>query len=156
MDIYNIFTKLNINYDQIEHKAVYTIEEALKEDITSKINGIECKNLFVKSKHNNYYLILIEANKRVDFKEIAKIINESKLSFCSEEELKEILNLTIGSVTPMGLVNDKDNLVTLLIDKDLKEKRVLVHPNINTKTISIEHKDLIKFIEYTNHKYIYF
>lgn len=71
-----------------------------------------------------------------------------------EEELNEILKLTKGSVTPLGIINDKDNLVTILLDKDLIDKRILVHPNVNTKTISLEYKDLIKIIEYANHNYI--
>ena len=155
MDIYNILEELNIKYEEIEHKPVFTIEEALEEKIPDKINGIECKNLFVKNK-DNYYLIFMEASKRANLKELAKLLNKSKLSFSNEKELKEILNLNIGSVTPIGIINDKNNLVVLLIDRDLKGKKVLVHPNTNTKTMSIEYEDLIRFIEYTNHKYIVF
>jgi len=152
--IYDVLKKLEINYCEIEHKAVYTIEEALIEDIPSKIDGIECKNLFVKNK-DNYYLIFISAEKRANLKEISKNMNESKLSFASEEELKKILDLSIGSVTPLGIINDKENKVILLIDKELIDKKVLVHPNINTKTISIELNDLIKIIEFFNHKYYF-
>lgn len=153
MQVYKLLNKLNIEYIELEHKAVYTIEEALKENIPSKIEGIECKNLFVKSK-SNYYLIFIDASKRANLKEIATKLNETKLSFASEEELKEILNLEVGSVTPLGIINDKENKVTLLLDKTLENNKVLMHPNVNTKTISIEYKDLIKIIDYTNHKYI--
>ena len=155
MDIYNILNELNHKYEQIEHKPVFTIEEALEENIPDKINGVECKNLFVKNK-DNYYLIFMEASKRANLKELAKLLNKSKLSFSNEKELKEILKLNIGSVTPIGIINDKNNLVVLLIDRDLKGKKVLVHPNTNTKTMSIEYEDLIRFIEYTNHKYIVF
>lgn len=98
----------------------------------------------------------MEASKRANLKELAKLLNKSKLSFSNEKELKEILKLNIGSVTPIGIINDKNNLVVLLIDRDLKGKKVLVHPNTNTKTMSIEYEDLIRFIEYTNHKYIVF
>ena len=153
--VYDVLKILNIEYEEIEHKAVYTIEEALEENIPSKINGIECKNLFVKNK-NRYYLIFIESSKRANLKELSNLLNESKLSFASIEELKSILSLDMGSVTPMGIINDKDNMVTLVIDKDLKNNRVLVHPNVNTKTISIYYDDLIKYIEYLNHKYIVF
>lgn len=153
MNIYEVLKELNINYTEIEHKAVYTIEEAIKEDIPSKINGIECKNLFVKYK-NNYFLIFVECNKRVNLKELAKYLCVQKLSFASESELKNILNLDIGSVTPLGIVNDKDNLVTLVIDSSLKNNNVLVHPNINTKTISLSYDDLLSIIKFLNHKYI--
>ena len=72
----------------------------------------------------------------------------------SSEKLKEVLDLEDGSVTPMGIINDKDNKVTLVIDKDLIDKKILFHPNTNTKTMSIMYSDLVKFIEYEKHEYI--
>lgn len=92
--------------------------------------------------------------KKANIKEIAALVNESHLSLASMEELKEILNLDQGSVTPLGIVNDKNNLVILIIDKALKDKMLLVHPNTNKRTISISYNNLIRFIEYENHKYI--
>lgn len=155
MNIYDILKELDIRYEEIEHKAIYTAEEALQENIANRIDGIGCKNLFVKSK-NKYYLIFIKAEKRAELKLVAELLNETRLSFASEKELKDILNLTIGSVTPFGLVNDRENLVTLLIDKELENQKVLVHPNVNTKTVSIQLSDLIKLIEHIKHQYILF
>lgn len=153
MELYETLKKLNIDYEEIEHNAVFTIEEALKENIPSRIKGIECKNLFCKNK-DLYYLIFLEASKRADLKKISEVVGVSHLSFASIEELKDILNLDMGSVTPLGIINDINNKVTLIIDQELKKEKVLVHPNINTKTISLEFEDLIKFIKYTNHSYI--
>jgi len=155
MNVYEVLKELNIDYEEIEHKAVYTVEEAMQEAIPSKIEGIECKNLFVKSK-DRYYLIFIKAEKRADLKAMAHLLNETRLSFASEEELKDILGLTIGSVTPLGLINDKNNLVTLLIDKELANEKVLAHPNINTKTVSMQLSDLIKLVQHIKHQYILF
>lgn len=152
MDIYQLLEKLNIDYEEITHKAVYTIKEAEEENIANKIEGIECKNLFVKSKEK-YYLILIKKDKKADLKLLSSLVKEKKLTFAEKEELKSILNLEIGSVTPLGIMNDRKNLVTLLLDKELENKKILLHPNINTKTISINYHDLIKIINYTNHKY---
>ena len=152
MDIYQLLEKLNIDYKEITHKAVYTIKEAEEENIANKIEGIECKNLFVKSK-KKYYLILIKKDKKADLKLLSSLVKEKKLTFAEKEELKSILNLEIGSVTPLGIMNDRKNLVTLLLDKELENKKILLHPNINTKTISINYHDLIKIINYTNHKY---
>ena len=90
-----------------------------------------------------------------NIKEIANKVNTSHLSFASPEELKNILDLEPGSVTPLGIINDKNNKVTILIDSELKTKKILCHPNTNTKTVSIEFNDLIKFIEYEKHKYYY-
>ena len=87
---------------------------------------------------------------------LTNLVNVSQLEFASPKDLEEILNVEIGSVTPLGIINDKDNLVTILIDKTLSDKKILMHPNVNTKTISMNFTDLIKFIEYTNHKYLYF
>ncbi|MCM1053449.1 MAG: prolyl-tRNA synthetase associated domain-containing protein [Ruminococcus sp.] len=149
--IYNILKELNIEYEEVSHEAVYTAEEAQK--IKLNITGIGCKNLFLTDK-KNYYLYLIKDDKMANLKELKKEINSSHLSFASERELKEILNLEPGSVTPLGLINDTKNIVTVVIDKELKNNKLLCHPNINTKTISISYDDLIKFIKYTKHEFL--
>lgn len=154
MDINEILEELEIDYEEIEHKAIYKVEDAIREKISDKINGLECKNLFVKSK-NHYYLIFMMAEKLANLKAIANEIGDTRLTFCTEEELSNILNLTIGCVSPLGLINDKSHLVTLLIDKELEDKVVLMHPNINTKTISVKLGDLITLIEYINHSYCF-
>ena len=154
MGIYDILSKLNINYTEIEHEAVFTVEEA--GTIKDQIDGVGCKNLFLTDHQNRFYLIFIRDDKRVDIKAIANLLNCSRLSFASLEQLKKVLNLESGSVTPFGIINDIDNKVMLLIDQDLKENKVLCHPNVNTKTISLKLEDLIKFLEYENHKYIFF
>lgn len=152
MTIYEILDELKISYEEISHKAVFTVEEA--NAIQEQINGVGCKNLFLTNKKGKYYIYVLEDSKQANLKELQIFLNEKRLSFGKEEELNEILKLTKGSVTPLGIINDKDNLVTILLDKDLIDKRILVHPNVNTKTISLEYKDLIKIIEYANHNYI--
>ena len=118
------------------------------------IEGLGCKNLFLTDKKGNYFLLVLEENKKANLKELAKLLNVSKLTFGSEEALQEILGLEPGSVTPLSIINDKENKVLLIIDNDIVEEKILVHPNTNTKTMSIEFKDIEKLIEYTNHKYI--
>lgn len=152
MEILNILNNLNIKYELLSHQAVNTVEEA--KQIENMIEGIGCKNLFLKDKHKNYYIFVLEENKRANLKELANYLNISKLSFATSEELKVILNLEPGSVTPLSIINDKENLVTLILDEELNNNKILVHPNTNTKTVSLSFEDLIKFIEYTNHKYI--
>lgn len=153
MNIFEVLTKLNINYEVISHEAVYTVEQAKK--IKHQLSGIGCKNLFIKDKNKNYYLLILEENKKADFKTIEKAISTKGLTFASTEELKNILNLEPGSVTPLSIINDKDNKVLLIFDKDLKNNRILCHPNVNTKTLSLEFKDLERLIDYTKHKYIF-
>lgn len=152
MTIYDILDKLKISYEEISHEAVFTVEEA--NAIEQQIKGLGCKNLFLTNKKGKYYIYVLEDSKQANLKELQSFLNEKRLSFGKEEELNEILNLTKGSVTPLGIINDKDNLVTVLLDKDLIDKRILAHPNVNTKTVSLEYQDLIKIIEYTNHNYI--
>lgn len=154
MKLYEILDKLNISYEEIEHEPVFTIEQA--QNIKNKINGMGCKNLFLTDKKGKYFLVIIEENKKANIKEIENIIGTRHLSFANNEELREILSLEQGSVTPFGIINDVENKVKLVIDNDLKDKKLLFHPNINTKTLSITHDDLIKFIEFEQHNYIFF
>ena len=153
MNLYEVLDKLDIVYEEISHEKVMTVDEA--KNIENMIEGIGSKNLFLTDK-KNYYLVILEENKRADIKELMNIIGCSRLSFASSNRLKEILDLEEGSVTPFGIINDKDNKVMLLIDKDLKNNKLLFHPNTNTRTISVSYDDLIKFIENQNHKYINF
>ena len=149
--LYEVLKELNIEYEEVSHEKVMTVEEAMK--LENMIDGIGSKNLFLTDK-KNYYLIILEENKRANIKELVNILECKKLSFASSERLKEVLDLEEGSVTPFGIINDKDNKVVLVIDKDLIGKKLLFHPNTNTKTMSVTYDDLIKFIEYEKHKYV--
>lgn len=152
MDLYKILKNLNIKYTEVEHEAVFTAAAAQK--IKDMIKGTGCKNLFLTDKKGSYFLVILQDDKRADIKSISKLVNTSHLTFAEEEDLNTILKLKKGSVTPFGIINDTDNKVMMIIDEDLKEKNVLFHPNINTKTISLKFDDLLKFIEYEEHKYV--
>jgi len=154
MNLYDILKKLNIEYEEVEHEAVFTVEEA--QTIKNVIKGTGCKNLFLTNKKGNYYLVVLREDKKADIKELKKIVGTSHLSFCKIPELKEILNLEKGSCTPFGIIHDTNKQVLLLIDKELQNQKLLFHPNRNTATLSIEYRDLIKFIEYEEHLYILF
>ena len=150
--IINLLDKLNIPYDIFEHAPVYTAKEA--QFIKKYISGIGCKNLFLKSDTNKYYLYLLPDDELADIKSLEKFLNVKKLHFSSTIDLESILNLKQGGVTPLGIINDKDNLVTIIIDAHLINKRLLMHPEVNTKTLSIEYNDLIKYIKYLKHNYL--
>lgn len=152
MNLYELLKRLNINYDEIEHQAVFTVEDVKK--VEYQIEGIGCKNLFLTDRKGAFYLVVLQEDKRANIKELSNFLGGNKLSFAKEEDLNAILNLERGSVTPLGIINDINNKVIIVIDKDLQNEKLLFHPNVNTKTVSIEYKDLIKFIEYLNHKYI--
>lgn len=150
MNLCEILNKLSIEYKEIEHEPVFAIEQA--QFIKNNIAGIGCKNLFLTNSKGKYCLIILEETQKANIKEISKSVNESHLSFASKESLKEILNLEQGSVTPLGIIDDKNNFVVLVIDSELKDKMLLVYPNINTKTISISYDNLIKFVQYEKHR----
>lgn len=152
MDLYTILADLGIAYEEIEHAPVYTVEQA--QFIKDRISGTGCKNLFLTDhRRTKYLLVILEENKQADLKQIAAVAGTSRLSFGSNEELYEILRLSPGSVSPFGIIHDIGNRVTLLIDADLQGKRLLFHPNINTKTMAISFDDTRKFIEYASHAY---
>lgn len=147
-DIYKYLSDKNIWHEITEHKAVYTMEELSKTDIPYPES--DAKNLFVRDdKKNNYYLITVKGNKKVDLKRFRKENNTRPLSFASEEDLMNIMHLIPGSVTPFGVLNDYDNKVVVFIDNSfLEEPGIIgVHPNDNTATIWIYTNDLISIIK---------
>lgn len=154
MNVYEVLKKLNIPYTEVIHEAVYTIEEANEK--VPDMAGVGCKNLFLTDHKGKYFLVFMEENNRADLKSLAKFLKVSRLSFAKEEDVKNILGLISGGLTPLGIINDSTNKVVLVLDKTLENSNVLCHPNTNTKTISFSFSDLIKFIEYEKHTYIYF
>lgn len=134
--------KHNIEYKIYPHKAVFTVAES--KSIKEKIPGKHTKCLFLKDENDNFYLVAIPAEKRLDTKLLRKKFNLKELNFASPEELKKELNLTPGSVSIFGMIHSKS--VFLIIDKELwNSKKVGFHPNINTSTLVLDHKNLEKF-----------
>ena len=151
MDIYKFLTQLGIDYQKINHQSVSTVEEAMF--INEQIDGVACKNLFLKSSYKQFFIYMMTVEKRADLKYIAKQIGSKRLSFASDEELVELLKLIPGSVTPLGIINDNKR-VKILIDRELRAQRLLIHPNINTATISITYDDLLLFINACGNEYL--
>lgn len=154
-NVYDILNLLKIQYVRYEHKPIYTVNEA--KDLDILISGGKCKNLFLRNgKGDIHYLVILDENKSVDLKLLAKQIGSTRLSFASEDRLYKYLKLTRGSVTPFGIINDVNKEVIILIDNDLKNEKLLnFHPNVNTATIGISYIDLEKFIKYHENKFCY-
>ena len=147
-EVYDFIKSKNIWYEITEHKAVFNMDEL--SEIEIPYPEYNAKNLFVRNdKKRNYYLITVKGNKRVDLKEFRNNNGTRPLSFASEQDLMSIMNLIAGSVTPLGLLNDKDLKVTFYLDKDfLKDKQIIgVHPNENTATLWLKVTDLIDIIK---------
>ena len=138
--------ELNIHYKLIDHPAVYTIDTM--DELHLNKNGHIVKNLFLKNSNGKkHYLVVLKGDKKADLKSIKSQINSTALSFASEERLEKHLGLSKGAVTPLGIINDDEHLVNIVLDEDLKNEEILgVHPNVNTSTVFISYNDLIKFI----------
>ena len=153
MELFDVFNELNVSYEILEHEAVYTVEESKK--IDNELDGVGCKNLFLTDRKGKYFLVVLPEDKRADIKMIGKVVGCNHLSFGSEDDLMKLLGLVRGSCTPLGIINDKDNKVVLVFDEELVDKKILCHPNRNTATVSLDFSDLIKFIEYFEHEYLF-
>lgn len=153
--VYETLEKLGISYIQYNHIPVYTIDEV--EALDLQMRGKHCKNLFTRNKQGNrHYLIIIAHTKRADLKDVSAQVGCSRLSFASEERLMKFLGLTPGSVSPFGLLNDKDKHVRVLIDKDLRDSSyVCFHPNVNSATVSITYDDFEKFLRWCGNSISY-
>lgn len=153
--VYDILDSLEIKYTRYEHKAIYTVEEANKLEIS--IPGTHCKNLFIRNRKGDVnYLVLLDDSKRADLKSLEKQIGSTKLSFASEERLLRYLGLKPGSVTPFGLINDINSEVIVLVDRNLIDSSIVnFHPNVNTATIGVSYNDLEKFIKWHNNEFYY-
>ena len=147
--------ELKIDYKIVSHPPVYTID-ALDELDFSQYGHI-VKNLFLKNSNGKkHYLVVLKGDKKADLKSIKAQINSTSLSFASEERLEKYLGLSKGSVTPLGIINDEEHLVNIVLDEDLKNEEIIgVHPNVNTSTVFLSIDDLIKFINNYGNKIFY-
>ena len=154
--VYDLLDQLNIDYQRIDHEEANTMEVCL--EIEKSLKSTICKNLFlVNSNKSQYYLLMLKENKKFKTKVISKQINSSRLSFGSDEKMLEYLDITPGSVSLLGLMNDHDFKVQLLMDKDLLQDEYLgCHPCINTSSLRIKMKDVFeKIIPSLHHEPIF-
>lgn len=152
---YDLLDKLQIPYWRLDHDAAYTIEACRNID---KLLEIEiCKNLFLcNAQKTDFYLLMLPGNKKFKTAKLSKQIGSSRLSFAGAEFMEEFLDLTPGSVSVLGLMNDKEKRVHLLIDKDVLENQTYIgcHPCVNTSSVKIAVSDILeKFLPYIEHPY---
>ena len=145
--IYNYLDGLGINYETTEHKAVSNMEELA--DIQLPYPENIAKNLFVcDDKKQNYYLITVKGEKRIDLKAFKQKYDTRHLSLAKEEDLKSILGLKPGAVSPLGILNDTGCKVSLFLDEDFMAPPHIIgiHPNENTATVNLKAEDLVHII----------
>lgn len=144
-ETYQYLSACGIRYEVTEHKAVFNMKEL--DAVELPYPEFDAKNLFVRDdKKKNYYLITVKGNKRVDLKDFWKRYGLRRLSFASEDELMAVLKLPPGSVTPLGLLNDKDLRVHFYLDAEFTDHLIGVHPNDNTATVWMQSGELVQLI----------
>ncbi|HIU74564.1 MAG TPA: prolyl-tRNA synthetase associated domain-containing protein [Candidatus Pelethocola excrementipullorum] len=153
--VYQLLENLAIPFERVDHQALFTIDAC---SAVEQVLGVSCcKNLFLcNGQKTKFYLLLMPGEKKFRTKDVSSQINSSRLSFADEMYMEEYLDITPGSVSVMGLMNDKENQVQLLIDKELLEEEYLgCHPCINTSSLKIHTSDVInKFLPAVFHEYI--
>lgn len=144
--VYDLLDSLGIEYERIDHEPAMTIEAC--EEIDRVLEAVICKNLFLCNRQEtDFYLLLIPGNKKFKTKDISAQIGFSRLSFGKPEYMEQFLDITPGSVSILGLMNDKENRVQLLIDEEvLQEEYIGCHPCINTSSLRIRTEDMVKKI----------
>ncbi len=151
-ELFQFLDSLGIEHTTKRHAPVFTVAESVA--LRDEIPGGHTKNLFVKDKKDNYFLLTVEENATVDLKTVHTIIGgTSKVSFGRPEKLMEYLGVIPGAVTAFGVINDTEGQVKIIVDEALmKDEIVNCHPLVNDATTSIASRDLLRFIEATGHE----
>jgi Ala-tRNA(Pro) deacylase len=144
--VYTTLAELGIPYDRYEHPPVATAAAA--EEHWASIDAVHCKNLFLRNQRGDrHYLVIIVHTKRADLRAVANQIGDGKLSFASADRLQTHLGVTPGSVSPFGLIHDRERHVRVVLDRELKSaQRISFHPNINTVTLTLAYSDFERFL----------
>ena len=145
------FLKKKYKIEVHQHDALFTVEDSRK--LRGKIDGAHTKNLFLKNKKNNFFLLSFEEADKIDLKKISKSLELGNISFAKEEYLEKYLKIKPGSVSPFALLNDKGGSVNFYLEQTLYESDfVNFHPLINTFTVNIETNRFIEFMIENNKK----
>ena len=146
--VYDFLDKLSVTYQRVDHEAAMTMEACEEIDRTLGDDTAICKNLFLCNRQEtNFYLLLMPGDKPFKTKDLSAQIGSARLSFAKPEYMEKYLNITPGSVSVLGLMNDHEKKVQLLIDEDvLKDPYFGCHPCINTSSLKFTTKDFIEKI----------
>ena len=152
---YDLLDRLGVEYERIDHEPAMTMENC--KEVDQLLEAVICKNLFLCNRQKTaFYLLMIPDTKVFHTKDLSAQIGSARLSFAKPEYMEEFLDITPGSVSVMGLMNDKEHRVQLLIDEDVLDGEYIgCHPCINTSSIRFKVKDLIeKVIPAMGHDFV--
>ena len=154
--VYELLDRLGIAYERVDHEAAETME-ACEEIDKFLAPAVICKNLFLcNTQKTKFYLLMIRGDKKFKTKEISSQIHSARLSFAPAEKMEEYLDILPGSVSVLGLMNDKEHQVQLLVDEDvLNAEYVGCHPCVNTSSLRLKTSDIFNtFLKEVSHDYI--
>ena len=152
---HDLLDRLGVEYERIDHEPAMTMEDC--KEVDQLLEAVICKNLFLCNRQKTaFYLLMIPDTKVFHTKDLSAQIGSARLSFAKPEYMEEFLDITPGSVSVMGLMNDKEHRVQLLIDEDVLDGEYIgCHPCINTSSIRFKVKDLIeKVIPAMGHDFV--
>ena len=146
--VYDFLDKLSVTYQRVDHEAAMTMEACEEIDRTLGDDTAICKNLFLCNRQEtNFYLLLMPGDKPFKTKDLSAQIGSARLSFAKPEYMEKYLDITPGSVSVLGLMNDHEEKVQLLIDEDvLKDPYFGCHPCINTSSLKFTTQDFTEKI----------
>ena len=151
---YELLDQLGIEYQRTDHEKTTTM--AACEAVDGVLGVLMCKNLFLCNRQKTkFYLLMMPGDKKFKTKELSSQIGSARLSFAEPEDMLKYLDIEPGSVSIMGLMNDKEHAVQLLIDEDvLKDEYLGCHPCVNTSSLKLRTEDVItKFLPAVGHDY---
>ena len=152
---YDLLDSLGMEYERVDHEAADTMEACAAIDKVLA-PAVICKNLVLcNAQKNKFYLLMIREDKKFLTKDISKQINSARLSFGPADYMEKFLDITPGSVSVLGLMNDKENNVTLLVDEDVLQAEYFgCHPCINTSSLRLKTADVFgRFLDAIGHDY---
>lgn len=150
-DMLKLLDEMGFETKTFDHEPAFTVKES--QYLRDEIAGAHTKNLFLKDKKSNYFLITLEENAQIDLKQIHTLLGaRGRVSFGNADRLMEYLGVAPGSVTALSVANDKDNHVTFVIDEPLLDHDIInCHPLKNDATTSLKREDLLKFAKHFGH-----
>ena len=150
-DLFAFLDRLGIQYTTARHRPLFTVEES--RDLRGQIAGGHTKNLFLRDKKYDLYLVAALEDADIELKGLHRALGATgRFSFGASDLLREVLGVEPGAVTPFGAINDTQGRVMVVLDAAMMEHATLnYHPLVNTMTTSIKRDDLVKFLESTGH-----
>ena len=144
--VFEALKNLCIEFEEYLHPAVFTCEEA--DRYTKNVPGMPAKTLFLKSaKSKNFFLAILPCEQKLNFTFLQKLLGEKKLTFARTDELRELLDLTPGAVTPFGVIAHPKGIDVYIDERIVSEEYVQFHPGVNTATIALQTRDFKTFLD---------